>query len=285
VAKRVNCSPDGIRDDFDDLFATNAPQSSIASGADFGRLSALRSMGVRVDVLTLERLVLAEARCHQVVYKVVAYGDGTDRKRLQGHSIVCPQNATGIDHNGFGKAALEAAFASVRIVFVGPNGLRNKLEEVALKIDDFRLRPDVIYNFLTINKHLHNGPDVPSIEEVTKMIAEHSFEAHVKKHARCVHDTSVEKSTTSSDVANVRLPSQSAQHRNDDENAEADASIEGDNLAPYIASVGLLHVKPQEMSTILEGIHNVVTEGDGGNAADNTLHPGEMPCHPMVPQR
>ncbi len=58
------------------------------------------------------------------------------------------------------------------------------------------------------------------------MIAENSFEAHVKKHARCVVDTTVEKSTTASDVANVRLPVQSAKHCNDAEDAEADDSIE-----------------------------------------------------------
>ena len=274
-AKRPNYTPDGTNDNFDDLYATNAPQFSIASGADFGRLSALRAMGVRVDVSTLERLVLAEARCHHVVYKVVAYGDGTDRKRLQGHSIVCPQNAIGVDHKGFGAAVLEAAFEAVRIVFVGPNGQRQKLEDAALKIDDFRLRPDVIFNFMTINKYLHNGPDVPNIEEVMKMLSDHSFVAHVKKNARCVIDTTVEKRTTPSDVANVRLPSQSAQHRNDVEDPTADEGTDGEAVAPCIASIGLLHVRPQEMSAVLEGIHKIVIEGDGGNAPDNNPHQQE----------
>jgi hypothetical protein len=275
VAKRANCAPNGI-DDFEDLYATNAPKFSIASGADFGRLSALRSKGIRVDVSTLERLVLAEARCHQVVYKVVAYGDGTDRRRLQGHSIVCPQNATGIDHNGFGHAALHAAFAAVRIVFVGPNGMRSKLEDAALKIDDFRLRPDVIFNFLTVNKYLHNGPDVPSLVEVTKLISDNTLEAHIRTHARCVTDTTVEKSTSASDVANVRLLSQSSQHRNGVEDPEADATTDKQALSPCIASIGLLHVKPQEMGAILEGIHKIVTEGEGGNAPDNNVRPSNV---------
>ncbi len=276
IAKRPNYTPGGITDDYDDLYSTNAPQFSIASGADFGRLSALRAKGVRVDVSTLERLVLAEARCHHVVYKVVAYGDGTDRKRLQGHSIVCPQNAIGVEHKGFGQAALEAAFEAIRIVFVGPNGQRNKLEDAAMKIDDFRLRPDVIFNFLTINKHLHNGPDVPNIEEVMNMISVHNFAAHVKKHARCVIDTTVEKRTSPSDVANVRLPSQSAQHRNDAEDPTADDRTDGEAVAPCIASIGLLHVRPQEMSAVLEGIHKIVMEGDGGNASDNNPHQQEV---------
>ena len=58
--------------------------------ADFGRLSGIAALGIDTDVSTLERLVLAEARCHHVVIKVVAYGDETDRQRLHGHSIVCP---------------------------------------------------------------------------------------------------------------------------------------------------------------------------------------------------
>ena len=69
------------------------------------------------------------------MYKVVAYEENTDRKHLHGYSIVCPQRATGIDHLGFGKAALEAAFGAIRIVFVGPHGMRQKLEAAALKID------------------------------------------------------------------------------------------------------------------------------------------------------
>jgi hypothetical protein len=76
-------------DDFEDLYDQRAPQFSIAAGADFGRLSALASMGIAVDVSVLvERLVLADARPHMVVYKVVAYEQETERKRLHGHSLV-----------------------------------------------------------------------------------------------------------------------------------------------------------------------------------------------------
>ena len=100
------------RDDFDDLYSTNAPPMSIAAGADYGRLSGLAELGIDVDVSTLERLVLAEARCHSVCYKVVAYGNETERQRLQGHSIVCPQAPKEHDHAAFGEAALEAAFGA-----------------------------------------------------------------------------------------------------------------------------------------------------------------------------
>ena len=49
---------------------------SIASGADFGRLSGMRNLGLPVDVSTLERLLLGEARCHQVIFKLSAVKGG-----------------------------------------------------------------------------------------------------------------------------------------------------------------------------------------------------------------
>jgi hypothetical protein len=81
VAKRCDPLQHGASSDYEDLYSSNAPAYSIARGADFGRLSGLRNKGIHVDVSTLERLVLAEARCHQIVYKVVAYGEQTERKR------------------------------------------------------------------------------------------------------------------------------------------------------------------------------------------------------------
>jgi hypothetical protein len=279
VAKRTSEPNSSLIDDFEDLYASNAPQFSIAIGADFGRLSAMRSMGVRVDVSTLERLVLAEARCHQIVYKIVAYGDETDRQRLHGHSIVCPQNAIDHDRDVFGKAALEAAYSALRIVFVGPSGMRQKLEAVALKIEDLRLRPDVIFNFLTINHLLHNGPPVPCIDEVISLIAKHSIDAYIKKHARCVVDTSVDSCTTPSDVANVRSSAQSVQHRADAEDPEADNVSDGEALLPLLAPVGLLEVETQQMDAVLQGIHRVVTEGDGGNADNNIIRPSNTEHH------
>ena len=277
VAKRINCSPEGSIDNYDDLYAENAPPFSIASGADFGRLNGLKSKGIRVDVSTLERLVLAEARCHQIVYKVIAYGDVTDRKRLKGHSIVCPQNAVAIDYSGFGKEALEAAFGEVRILFVGPNGMRQKLEDVALKIDDFRLRPDVIFNFLTINHMLHNGPPVPSMEEVSRLIAEHSFTAHLKQYARCVTDTTVDKKTSPSDVANVRYSAQSAEHINGIEEEQGNPVSDDETLPPFMSSFGLLEMQPQQIDAVIEGIHRVVIEGEGGNADDNNTSRPDVP--------
>ena len=285
-AKRASSCQDATKDDFEDLYATNAPLSSIAHGEDFGRLSELRSKGIRVDVSTLERLLLAETRCHQIVYKVVAYGEQTDRKRLHGHSIVCPQKATAIEHNCFGKAALEAAYAAVRIVFVGPSGMQEKLERAALKIDDLRLRPDVIYNFLMLNHLLHDGPPVPSIEDIIELIEEHSLAAHVERHASFMHDTSIEEKTAPSDIANVRSHAQTEEdclnedpegdtavtqgHDFPHEDPEGDIAVaEVQDLEPSMVPIGLFELEPQQMDAVIKGIHRLVTEGEGGNAEDN----------------
>ena len=52
------------------LYHSHAPPNAIAGGHDYGRLSALRELDVSVDVSTLEKLVLAKARCHLVAIKV-----------------------------------------------------------------------------------------------------------------------------------------------------------------------------------------------------------------------
>ena len=82
---------------FSDLYSKNAPVNAIAHASfnkngshygDFGRLSELRKLGVPTDASILERMTVADARCHKVVYKIVAYGNETERRRLHGHTIV-----------------------------------------------------------------------------------------------------------------------------------------------------------------------------------------------------
>ena len=51
-------------------------------------LSKLRELGIPTDASILERMTVADARCHKVVYKIVAYGKETERRRLHGHTIV-----------------------------------------------------------------------------------------------------------------------------------------------------------------------------------------------------
>ena len=200
------------KDRFDDMYSSNAPKWSIAFGADFGRMSGLRNLGVQVDVSTLERLLLGEGRCHHVVYKVTAYGTETQRQRLYGHSIVCPHEPSRMPE--FGEEAIEAAFGALRLVFVGPQGQQGKLERVALKIDDLRLRPVVIFNFLTI-KHMLHGSETrpPSIERIQELLATHGgLQGHIKRNARRVTDEAaitIERNSIPSDIANVRSAAQS----------------------------------------------------------------------------
>ena len=271
VAKRCDPLQHDASSEYDDLYSSNAPAHSIARGADFGRLSGLRNKGINVDVSTLERLVLAEARCHQIVYKVVAYGEQTERKRLHGHSIVCPQKPVGHEHRGFGTAALEAAYAAVRIVFVGPSGVRGKLELAALKIDDLRLRPDVIYNFLTINHAMHNGPCPPPFDEVIRLITTHSVAAHIKNNARACLDTAIEKRSAPSDIANVRSHAQSNEQRMENEDPLGDTSQDSDALPPHMVPIGLFESNPQPMEAVIQGISRAFTEGEGGNGDDNPI--------------
>ena len=53
-----------------DLYHTHAPPNAIGGGHDYGRLSELRALGISIDTSSLERLVLAKARCHLVAIKV-----------------------------------------------------------------------------------------------------------------------------------------------------------------------------------------------------------------------
>ncbi len=190
----------------------------------------------------------------------------------------------GYDHNGFGKAALEAAYASVRILFVGPNGMRSKLEQAALMIEDLRLRPDVIFNLLSINHVLHNGPPVPDIDEIVQLIGEYSLALHIKQHARSMIDTAVEKATTPFDVANVRSHAQAAKSRNDIDDPEADKVAEGQALPPSLVYIGLFELEPQQMDALLKGIERLVIEGDGGNADDNPRVDPTIPDTTCLPR-
>ena len=257
-------------DAYDDLYSFNAPSRSIAGGADFGRLGGLAQLGISVDVSTLERLVLAEARCHHVVFKVVAYEGETERKRLHGHSIVCPHKPEEHEHKEFGMAALEAAFALCRIIFVGPSGAREKLEAAAMKIDDLRLRPDVIANFLTIRNKLHGGTPPPSKDVVEEIFAKHGgLQQHIKKHVRCMYDTAIERATTPSDIAGNRSAAQSEAQAALADDAEAAALPPGAKLAPTMNRVGVLEFAKQETAAIIDAIEVAMcAESEGGGDED-----------------
>jgi hypothetical protein len=149
--------------------------------------------------------------------------------------------------------------------------MRGKLESAALKIDDMRLRPDIIYNFLIINHALHNGPCPPPFDEVNRLIATHSVAAHVKKYARACLDTEIEKRSAPSDIANVRSHAQSNEQRLDNEDPLGDMSQDGDALPPHMVPIGLFESNPQPMEAVIQGISRAFLEGKGGNGDDNPI--------------
>ena len=169
---------------------------AIASGADFGRL------GLPVDVSTMERLLLGEAPCHQIIFKLSALKGGGvlgtrskankhGRDRMMGHSIIFPHFVMG-ERRGqaFSLDAIKAAFSAVRLVLVGPQDQQGQLEKAALKIYDLRVRPEVVYSFLALNHRLHGGPEPPTLEAFQRLLDLHGgLAAHLKSvHTRRVSD-------------------------------------------------------------------------------------------------
>ena len=182
----------------------------------------------------------------------------------------------------FGAEALKAAFAAVRIIFVGPSGQQGKLERAALKIDDLRLRPHVIFNFLTLRFALHGGKAPPTLEDVKRLMAEHGgLPAHIAKHARRVYDVGVERATAASDVAGVRSAAQSADQSADADDAEAEAAPPGEALAPRLSGAGVLEFAPQDMGAVIAGIDNMVTRAARASTSPSLalhyIHPTTRP--------
>ena len=76
---------------YDHLYWQGAPNASVAAGDDFGRISHLKKKyGIETSRSRLEQLVLASVRTQYVSYKVVAFDNQTQRRRLHGHTISFP---------------------------------------------------------------------------------------------------------------------------------------------------------------------------------------------------
>ena len=174
-------------DTLDDLYYKSAPPNTVAAGEDYGNLNALKKQGINTDLTTHEILVLAEARCHYVTLKLEAQekrrSEEKLRRTLSGTTIVFPHQPVATPEE-FGEKALKAALGAIRVYLVGPNGAQGQLEKTAMQIDDYRLRPDVLYNFLTIRHVLHGYAMPPTIEVVQEMIDTHSdIDRHVREVA------------------------------------------------------------------------------------------------------
>ena len=267
-------------DDFRDLYfhvrgareKGGPPPASIAAGADFGRLQPLRPFDLD-DVSHLERLVLARARAHMITFKVVAYGSETERRRLGGHVVVCPHEATSdpeVVPQDFGHAAIKAALGELRILFVGPKNQRTKLEQAALKIRDLRLRPHVLYNALYLRHMLHGDTPPPPRDEVVALVAEHGdVRAHIAAHARHSEEEGVERAAAGSDHNQVRTSAQSKglAAAEADDNEAADAPVD-EGLEPQLEASGLFEYSHQDVSAVIAGIDRCCT-GEADAAAAN----------------
>jgi hypothetical protein len=261
-------SADELR--FDDIYATNAPEGTIARGDDYGRLSFLRSLGVETMPSTLEKLVLAESRCHQLTVKVVANGKETGSQRLHGNTIIFAHAPEGFAAGTFAKGAVQAAVEGVRFVFVGPKGSAGKLERSALLVPDVRLSPYVLWNFVQLRHRLHGNAPPPLLSEVQSWVAEHSVLAHIKKSARWINDAhgvGVESAAAPSDVANVRSVASSGA-RCEEEEEEAEEAGTAEEEAPDMEGVGLMQSAAQGMAPVIQGIaeavEGAVSQADGG---------------------
>ena len=251
---------DAAYDSFSDLYWAGAPVDSIAGGHDYGRLATLEGeRGIAVNVSTLEKLVLAKVRCHLLAVQVVAPGD-RKRRRLEGHTINFPHTPKGVDHAAFGEAAIKSAIDAVRPCFVGPSGQQGKLERAALLIDDLRLRPEVLFNFLTIRAALHGDALPPAVDEIQSMLTECDKRARMRANASHVGSDAIVQQTRGSDVAGVRACAQSDAQAHAD--GEEDSSDDEDDEAVQMEHVGVIEFPDGEMSAVINGIDAVVQKRD-----------------------
>ncbi len=96
---------------------------------------------------------------------------------------------------------------------------------------------------------MHNGPSAPSIDEVIRLIAEHSVAAHIKENARIMVDTEVEQASEASDIAYVRSHAQSNEQRLSNEDPLEAMSPEDDAVPPNMVPIDLFESNPQPMES------------------------------------
>ena len=116
------------------------------------------------------------------------------------HSASQPQVCLG----RFGEDAIRAAFDAFRVVFVGPSGQATRLERAALRIPDFRLRPVVLFNFLTLRAELHGDEPPPDMARMRQMLADYDVRAELRRRTSHIESDELEIANQASDVAAVR---------------------------------------------------------------------------------
>ena len=147
---------------------------------------------------------------------------GTVRSfNLEQHTILFPQTPAASVWS-FTAAALEGALTGAlhafRVLLVGPAGAETHLERAALQLEDVRLRPAVVHNFILLlhQLHGHHGEPPATFAQVAELLARVSPEERLRRCLqRVVVDTSkdINEARRRSDVAGVRTHAQTAAQR------------------------------------------------------------------------
>ena len=169
----------------------------------------------------------------------------------------------------FGETALQAAFDSLRITFVGPKGERGRLEQAALRIPDLRLRPEVIYNFLALRAALHADEPPPPIQEVhtrlQKYYTNEQYNKELQSRTDHVDSDELEQMVAPSDVAGVRACAQPEAHMEEadgvDENADRPA-VGSREPAPQMEHVGVVEYSEQGMEAVIAGFDAAIARNE-----------------------
>ena len=239
---------------------------------DYGRLNGLRELNVETTLSTMEQLVLAKARCYQVVYKVVAHGSERSVKH-EGHGIIFPHSVVSSaeesgapsDSADFSLDLLRAAVENTRVLFVGPKGTCTQLERQALlgRIASLKLRPEVLFNHLLLQAR---GGSSPTLERIKQVISQWSLGEDIRFECRRSDATEKELAKDQSDVAGVRSvgPERSA--------AEEDSPLDANHF-------GVLEAAQPDFKTLFDAVGRCLAEQSGnedstdarkdGNAAED----------------
>jgi hypothetical protein len=178
-AKKTTADSDGESDADTEpclsRYSEDAPPLSFAGGADPGRAFLPKRVAVRTSwrgapkqcrlaaASPLETALLSRVRLHIAAVTVSSGNGGTSGggyEVMRKHTVYFPQALMNEDttatlqplHDAEDAAdALDVAVRGVRVVLVGPKGEWGHLEQRALAVTDFTLRPEVIFTNMQIH--------------------------------------------------------------------------------------------------------------------------------------
>eukprot|EP01047_Picozoa_sp_COSAG01_P088519 COSAG01_NODE_20867_length_930_cov_15.913357_2_plen_256_part_00 len=153
-------------------YSSDAPQSSFAVGKDPGRDYLPQRVAMRTSwreaplqcripaASPLETALLSSVRLH-ITAVTMSTGNGSTSSGgyevMRKHTVYFPQSLMDesnrtmlqpLQHADDAAEALRIAVEGVRVVLVGPKGEWGRLEQRALAVTDFTLRPEVVFNEL-----------------------------------------------------------------------------------------------------------------------------------------